>query len=82
MNALAAASSHTQELKMSLEKLAIPPSSHEYANVMCLRMAETQALKKYLHLQNEFFEILKEQTPTQAAEESGHEKAGAHQSDT
>lgn len=67
---------------MSLESLAIPATSHDYANLMCLRMAETQALKKYLHLQNEFFENLKVETPTHGAEESGHEQAGAHQYET
>lgn len=67
---------------MSLEKLSIPASAHDYANLVCLRMAETQALKKYLHLQNEFFEILKADTPPAAAEEGGREQAGEHQSDT
>jgi hypothetical protein len=89
MNAFEAFTTHARELNISLEKLPIPAGAHDYANLMCLRVAETKALKNYLHLQNEFFEKLKAETPPSAVEpiqplmgESGWEQAGGRPSDT
>jgi len=89
MDALEAFTAQARELSISLEKLPIPAGAHDYANLMCLRVAETKALKNYLHLQNEFFEKLKAEAVPSAVEpkqplmgESGWEQAGRRPSDT
>jgi hypothetical protein len=53
----------TQELKTSLETMSLPVVPNDYAGLVCRRVAETHALKAYLSLQNEFFDLLKISAP-------------------
>ena len=68
LQALAESSTHTQELRTLLEKLALPATSHDYSALLCHRMAETHRLKKYLNAQNQFFDLLKADVPAPAPE--------------
>jgi hypothetical protein len=59
LEALTACADHTRKLRHLLENLPSSASPHDYANLMCQRVAETHAIKHYLQLQTEFFEMLK-----------------------
>jgi hypothetical protein len=59
LEALTVCSSDMSALKLSLEQLATHVGGDHYAALMCLRIAETHALKRYLRLQNELFDLLK-----------------------
>jgi len=81
LEALTAVSSHSQDLKRSVENLSDTASSHDYARLTCLRVAETQALKKYLQIQSEFFETLKSDTSQPPANDRGNGPAEIRRSD-
>ena len=63
LEALDACRDQTEELRKSLTEMPNPGSPHDYAELVCVRIEETHALKRYLHLQNEFFELLKGAAP-------------------